>query len=66
MRYCSDDEWEKVDQVMQEMAGQALAAGRTPYVIPESGATVVGAVGAACGTLAAACNWMPKLVPFLI
>jgi len=45
VRYCSDDEWEKVDQVMQEMAGQARAAGRTPYVIPESGATVVGALG---------------------
>jgi D-cysteine desulfhydrase len=45
VRYCSDEEWEKVDRVMQEMAGQARAAGRTPYVIPESGATVVGALG---------------------
>ena len=45
VRYCSDDEWAKVDQVMQEMAGQARAAGRTPYVIPERGATVVGALG---------------------
>jgi D-cysteine desulfhydrase len=45
VRYCSDEEWEKVDQVMQEMAGRARAAGRTPYVIPESGATVVGALG---------------------
>jgi D-cysteine desulfhydrase len=35
---------------MQEMAGRARAAGRTPYVIPESGATVVGALGyLACG-----------------
>jgi D-cysteine desulfhydrase len=50
VRYCTDDEWEKVDQVMQEMAGRAWAAGRTPYVIPESGATVVGALGYfACG-----------------
>lgn len=50
MRYCTDEEWEKVDQVMQEMAGRARAAGRTPYVIPESGATVVGALGYfACG-----------------
>lgn len=50
VRYCSDEEWEKVDQVMQEMAGRARAAGRTPYVIPESGATVVGALGYfACG-----------------
>jgi D-cysteine desulfhydrase len=45
VRYCTDEEWEKVDQVMQEMAGHARAAGRTPYVIPESGATVVGALG---------------------
>jgi D-cysteine desulfhydrase len=45
VRYCTDEEWEKVDQVMQEMAGRARAAGRTPYVIPESGATVVGALG---------------------
>lgn len=45
VRYCTDEEWEKVDQVMQEMAGRARAAGGTPYVIPESGATVVGALG---------------------
>jgi D-cysteine desulfhydrase len=50
VRYCTELEWEKVDQVMQEMAGRARAAGRTPYVIPESGATVVGALGyLACG-----------------
>ena len=50
VRYCTDEEWEKVDRVMQEMAGRARAAGRTPYVIPESGATVVGALGyLACG-----------------
>jgi len=45
VRYCTDEEWAKVDEVLQEMAGQARAAGRTPYVIPESGATVVGALG---------------------
>jgi len=50
VRYCDDEEWEKVDQVMLEMAGRARAAGRTPYVIPESGATVVGALGyLSCG-----------------
>jgi D-cysteine desulfhydrase len=50
IRYCTDDEWEKVDQVMEDMAGRARAAGRVPYVIPESGATVVGALGyLACG-----------------
>jgi D-cysteine desulfhydrase len=45
VRYCTDEEWEKIDQVMQEMAARARAAGRTPYIIPESGATVVGALG---------------------
>jgi D-cysteine desulfhydrase len=50
VRYCTDAEWSKVDEVMQEMAGRARAAGRTPYVIPESGATVVGALGyVTCG-----------------
>jgi D-cysteine desulfhydrase len=50
VRYCSEDEWAKVDQVMQEMAGRARAAGRTPYVIPESGAGLVGALGyVSCG-----------------
>ena len=50
VRYCTDAEWERVDEVMQEMAGRARAAGRTPYVIPESGATVVGALGyLSCG-----------------
>jgi D-cysteine desulfhydrase len=50
IRYCTDAEWARVDEVMQEMAGRARAAGRAPYVIPESGATVVGALGyVACG-----------------
>jgi D-cysteine desulfhydrase len=50
VRYCTDAEWEKVDQLMQEMAGRARVAGRTPYIIPESGATVIGALGyVACG-----------------
>jgi D-cysteine desulfhydrase len=50
VRYCTDDEWQKVDQLMEELAGRARLAGRTPYVIPESGASVVGALGyVACG-----------------
>jgi D-cysteine desulfhydrase len=50
VRYCTDEEWPKVDQVMLEMAGRARSEGRTPYVIPESGATVVGALGyLSCG-----------------
>jgi D-cysteine desulfhydrase len=50
IHYCTDAEWEKVDETMQDLAARERAAGRTPYVIPESGATVVGALGyLACG-----------------
>ena len=50
VRYCTDEEWAKVDQIMLEMAGRARMAGRVPYVIPESGASVVGALGyLSCG-----------------
>ena len=45
IRYCTDEEWEKVDQVLEELAGRVRAEGGTPYVIPESGATVTGALG---------------------
>src|SRR5207244_785917 len=38
------------DETMQDLAARERAAGRVPYVIPESGATVVGALGyLACG-----------------
>jgi D-cysteine desulfhydrase len=50
IRYCTDTEWEKVDEVLEDLAARERAAGRTPYVIPESGATAVGALGyVACG-----------------
>jgi D-cysteine desulfhydrase len=45
IRYVSDDEWGKIDDVLGDLEGRARAAGRRPYVIPESGATVVGALG---------------------
>jgi D-cysteine desulfhydrase len=45
IRYCTGAEWEKVDQVMQEMAGRARLTGRAPYVIPEHAAGAVGALG---------------------
>jgi D-cysteine desulfhydrase len=45
IRYCAAVEWEKVDQVMQEMAGRARLAGRAPYVIPEHAAGALGALG---------------------
>ncbi|MBI1847470.1 MAG: pyridoxal-phosphate dependent enzyme, partial [Candidatus Rokubacteria bacterium] len=45
VRYCSDREWERVDEVLQDLAAEVRRAGGTPYVIPESGATVTGALG---------------------
>jgi D-cysteine desulfhydrase len=45
IHYVDDEAWAKIDQVMEQLAAQARAQGRTPYVIPESGATVVGALG---------------------
>ena len=40
IRYCTDTEWDKVDEVLEDMAARERAAGHKPYVIPESGATV--------------------------
>jgi D-cysteine desulfhydrase len=50
VRYCTDAEWGRVGEVMQDLAVDVRAHGGTPYVIPESGATVAGALGyLACG-----------------
>jgi D-cysteine desulfhydrase len=45
VRYCTDEEWDNIDEVLQDLAVRARAAGHSPYIIPESGATVVGALG---------------------
>ncbi|HUF94233.1 MAG TPA: D-cysteine desulfhydrase family protein [Candidatus Limnocylindria bacterium] len=45
VRYCTDEEWAGIDEVMQDLAVRVRAAGHAPYIIPESGATVVGALG---------------------
>lgn len=45
VRYLSDAEWERVDDVMEEMATELRAQGHRPYVIPESGSNEVGALG---------------------
>lgn len=45
VRYLSDAEWERVDDVMEEMATEVRARGHRPYVIPESGSNEVGALG---------------------
>jgi D-cysteine desulfhydrase len=48
--YCSEADWRRIDEILQDLAARERAAGRVPYVIPESGATVVGALGyLACG-----------------
>jgi D-cysteine desulfhydrase family pyridoxal phosphate-dependent enzyme len=49
VRYCGEGKWARVDDVLGELAERERAAGRAPYVIPESGASVTGALGyAAC------------------
>jgi D-cysteine desulfhydrase len=45
LHYCGDAEWESIDDVLWDLAARARRAGHTPYVIPESGATVAGALG---------------------
>ena len=50
IHYCSNEEWARIDEVLQDLAAQARARGGVPYVIPESGATVTGALGyLSCG-----------------
>jgi len=50
VQYCTPAEWAKIDEVLHDIAARERARGRVPYVIPESGATVVGALGyLACG-----------------
>jgi len=45
IRYLPDEEWGRVDAVLEEMAGELRARGHRPYVIPESGSNEVGALG---------------------
>jgi D-cysteine desulfhydrase len=47
--YCSDEEFSQIDDLFARLVADVNARGGTPYVIPESGATEVGALGyAAC------------------
>jgi D-cysteine desulfhydrase len=49
-RYCDDAEWARIDEVLAALADEVRRRGGVPYVIPESGATVVGALGyVTCG-----------------
>lgn len=45
VHYVSDEQWGKVDDIVADLEARARARGGRPYVIPESGATVVGALG---------------------
>src|SRR5574341_74995 len=50
LRYCTDAEWARIGEVLEDLAARVRTRGGTPYVIPESGATVAGALGyVACG-----------------
>jgi D-cysteine desulfhydrase len=45
VRYLSDAEWARVDEVLEEMAEALRSQGHRPYVIPESGSNEVGSLG---------------------
>lgn len=45
VRYCSDAEFARVGDVMEAIADEVRARGGRPYIIPESGANEVGALG---------------------
>ena len=50
LRFCTDKEWAGIDELLEDLAARARRRGGTPYVIPESGATVTGALGyVTCG-----------------
>lgn len=45
IRYLGADAWAKIDETLEDLAAEVRAAGGAPYVIPESGATLAGALG---------------------
>ncbi|MBI1735681.1 MAG: D-cysteine desulfhydrase family protein [Candidatus Rokubacteria bacterium] len=45
IRYLGPEAWAKIDETLEDLAAEVRAAGGAPYVIPESGATVAGALG---------------------
>jgi D-cysteine desulfhydrase len=45
IRYVTDDAWTKIDEMLEDLAAEVRSRGGVPYVIPESGATVTGALG---------------------
>ena len=45
VRYCTEAEFARVDEVMEALAVEVRAGGGRPYLIPEGGANEVGALG---------------------
>ena len=45
VHYCSDQEFAGIDEIFLSLSDAVRARGGTPYVIPESGATELGALG---------------------
>jgi D-cysteine desulfhydrase len=45
VHYVDDQAWAKIDETLEGLAGDVRARGGVPYIIPESGATVTGALG---------------------
>src|SRR5438270_11632934 len=49
LRSCTDAEWARIDEVLEELAAGVRRRGGTPYVIPESGGGVPGGLGSVGG-----------------
>ena len=50
VHYCSDHDWPRIDERLHDLAAGVRRRGGVPYVIPERGASVAGALGYfACG-----------------
>jgi D-cysteine desulfhydrase len=45
VRYCTDAEFARVDELMEALAAEVRAGGGRPYLIPEGGGNEVGALG---------------------
>jgi len=45
VRYCAEADFARAEEIMEALAGEIRARGGRPYLIPESGANEVGALG---------------------
>src|SRR5438552_15866424 len=45
VRFCSDDEWGRIDELLEDLAARVRSRGGAPYLIPGGGGTGTGALG---------------------